>query len=170
MAHSGEPANDLSARWRLAAAADLRLQGQLAAAVAADQRALVFAGFLVAASAALGGAAATVLTGTALDHYLGKLAFFAAGGMLVAMTFALVAARPTRWFFAGAQPADWRNDLRSGKPEIVQVEELLTDMDRRLRKNDRAMKINGRWITTSAITALATLLVSGVLLATHVWG
>ena len=170
MPQSGQPANDLEVRWRLASAADLRLQAQLAAAVAADQRALVFAGFLVAASAALGGAAATVLTGTSLDHYLGKVAFIAACGMLAAMACALVAARPARWFFAGAQPSDWRNDLIAGKPEITQVEELLTDLDRRLRKNDRSMKVNGRWITASALIALFTLLASGILLARHVWG
>ena len=169
MAQPGQPANDLEVRWRLAAAADLRLQAQLAAAVAADQRALVFAGFLVAASAALGGAAATVLTGSSLDHYLGKVAFVAACGMLAAMACALVAARPARWYFAGAQPSDWRNDLIAKKPEITQVEELLVDMDRRLRKNDRSMKVNGWWITSSASIALLTLFVAGILLAKHIW-
>lgn len=169
MAHTGQPANDLEARWRLAAAADVRLQGQLAAAVAADQRALVFAGFLVAASAALGGAAATVLTGTTIDHYLGNVSFMAACGMLLAMACALIAARPSRWYFAGVKPSDWRADILSAKPEITQVEEFLADLDRRIANNDRTMKINGGWITASAATSMATLIIAGLFLAFHIW-
>jgi hypothetical protein len=44
-------------------AAERRLDAQLTTALAADQRALVFAGFAAAAAAALGGTAASLLAG-----------------------------------------------------------------------------------------------------------
>lgn len=52
----------------------------------------------------------------------------------------------------------------------VPVEELLVDLEARLNRNDRVMKVNGRWIIASAAIAVLTLLVAGILLAMHIWG
>lgn len=169
MTQSAYPSNELEPLRNLAAAADAQLQGQLTAAVAADQRAMVFAGFLAAAAAALGSAAATVLTGNTIDRFVGGLAIFAAGGMLAAMVIAMIAARPVVWFFPGSYPADWQIDFSTNKPEIERYQELLADYDSRIYKNGRRMLWNGRLISASAIVAVAILFISGLMLVGHVW-
>jgi hypothetical protein len=169
MAQTPYPTNDPEPLRRLAAAADVYLQGQLAAAVAADQRALVFAGFLAAATAALGGAAANVLINNSADHFVGRLAMCAAAGLLVAMLCAIVAARPTHWFFPGSHPKDWQEDFVMNKPEIGQLQELLVDYDERIDRNHTTMRINGRWITASAMIGMLTLFVAGTMLVSHFW-
>jgi hypothetical protein len=169
MAQTPYPTNDPESLRRLAAAADVYLQGQLAAAVAADQRALVFAGFLAAATAALGGAAANILIDHNADHFVGRLAMCAAAGLLFAMLCAIVAARPTRWFFPGSHPKDWQEDFAVNKPEIGRLQELLVDYDERITRNHTTMRINGRWITASAMIGMSTLFIAGMMLASRFW-
>jgi hypothetical protein len=169
MTQTAYPSNNAESLRQLASAADVYLQGQLAAAIAADQRALVFAGFLAAAIAATGGAAITVLTNSTSDHFLGKLAIGSASGLLAAMLFAVIAARPVHWFFPGSHPLDWRDDFASNKPEVERLQELLEDYDERITNNHKTMKANSDWIQRSAICGFVTLLMSGAILVVHIW-
>ncbi|MEG3084017.1 hypothetical protein U1707_10225 [Sphingomonas sp. PB2P12] len=166
-----QPPSDEKSRWRLAASADVRLQAQLTAAVAADQRALVLAGLLGAVVVALGGGAASALTNKDDgDNVLGLIALATGIEFIFAMACAVIAARPTAFFLAGATPKHWAKDLATGKPEIDQVTELLLDYDDRIRANDRVMNINGWWLFASALIALCGLAVSAVVLTVHlIW-
>ncbi len=165
MAQAPYMTNDVDALRRLAAAADVRVQGQLTAAIAADQRALVFAGFLAAAAAAIGSASVTALADEKAEPFLGQVGFATAAGLLVAMVLAVIAARPTRWFFPGSLPFDWREDFETAKDELEQLRELLVDYDNRITRNNRTMKINGRLLMAAAIISVAALWVAGALVA-----
>jgi hypothetical protein len=169
MTQTAYPTNNAESLRQLAGAADIYLQGQLAAAIAADQRALVFAGFLAAATAALGSAAVAVLTSSVADHFLGRLAIVAAAGLLVAMVCAVVAARPVRWFFPGSHPLDWQDDFATNKPEVDRLQELLADYDERITKNHRTMQVNARWMHGSAIGGIITLMTAGSILVARAW-
>lgn len=167
MVQSPYDTNDAGELQDLANAADVYLQAQLIAAVAADQRALVFAGFLAAATAAIGSRAISILSQAPPDQFLGRLSLDVAGGLLAAMLFAILAARPTRWFFPGSQPESWKEDFKAQKPKVKRLQELLADYDTRIRKNHAVMKWNGRLVMLSAILSVCVLGLAGVSLARH---
>ena len=169
MTQTPNPSNGADLLEKLVAMADQRVQAQLDAAIAADQRALVFAGLVAIAAAAFGGAAASALTDNPPELFMGRLALLAAAGMLGAMFCAIVAARPVKWFFAGSQPANWSQDLATEKPFTESLGELLLDYDDRISKNERTMMVNSRWLLASGIIAMATLLIAGAALITKVW-
>ena len=123
---------------------------------------------MAAAAAALGGAAASVLTGTEVDHFLGAVALAAAGGSLIAMVCAVIAARPVDWFFPGSTPSAWQSDIAAGKTEAASLEELLADYDDRITKNFRTMRINGRWLMAAAVIVFLDLAACGIVIACHV--
>jgi len=85
------------------------------------------------------------------------------------MLCAIVAARPTHWFFPGSHPTDWQEDFATSKPEIDRLQELLVDYDERISNNHVTMRVNGWWITASATIGMVTLLASGTTLATRFW-
>src|SRR3546814_4971368 len=83
--------------------AELLIQAQLTCAIAADQRALTFAGFLItAATAAFGGGVALAMT----DHRIAitALAVLYAGGLSYAAYLASESARPNLFCFPGNYP------------------------------------------------------------------
>ena len=149
----------------LANAADVYLQSQLAAALAADQRALVFAGFMATAVIALGSGAAVVLTGSTVKHCIGWLAIWEACGLLVAMLLAIWSARPTRWYFPGSHPQSWKSDFEQMKSEKDQMAELLADYDVRIAQNHLTMADNGRLLWNAQCTALGFLILGAAALA-----
>lgn len=162
-------ASDEVARWRLAAAADVRLQAQLAAGVAADQRALVFAGLLGAGVIALGGAAASLVTSTdSSGGFFARVALATGIEFIVAMACAVIAARPVSFHMAGATPANWKDDLANKKPVMDQLTELLADYDDQIGQNDATLAVNGRWLMAAAIIALFGLAVSAGVISWHV--
>jgi len=94
--------------------AEALLEAQLSLAAGADQRALTFAGLLVAAVGALiGAASATSSSG------------LPAGGILVVSTILFVAAclalwsaRPTPWGTVGNEPSSWVDDIAEGADSL----------------------------------------------------
>jgi hypothetical protein len=150
---------------QIATAAEARLAAQLTAALAADQRALVFAGFLAAAAIALGGAAASLLAKMGSDRFLGQLAFVAACSVAVAMALAVQAARPTKWYFPGGRPKDWVKDIETQKPQLQRLSELLEDYDDRIVHNEAIMAGNGRLLRLAAVLSSITIILSAAHLA-----
>jgi hypothetical protein len=86
--------------------AELRVQAQLTAATAADQRAMAWAGFLITiAVAATGGALSLVVSG---GHYsLAGVAFLFAVNIMAAGISAMDSVRPSDFCFPGNEPANW---------------------------------------------------------------
>lgn len=64
---------------------------------------------------------------------------------------------------------DWQEDFATSKPEIDRLQELLVDYDDRIANNHVTMRVNGRWITASAIIGMLTLFVAGAMLAIRFW-
>lgn len=153
---------------KLVLMADTRVQAQLSAGLAADQRAMVFAGLIAVAAAALGSAAVEALTATPPQVDIGHLALWAAAGMVVAMSLAVYAARPVKWFYAGSDPLDWRTDLAADKAWPDTLPSLLLDYESRITNNEATMKGNGRWLAASSLVALGTLILSGIALVSMV--
>ena len=138
-------------------AAERRLEAQLTAALAADQRALVFAGFLAAASLAVAGAGASALTGVPADPFLGRLAMGVTVGLLGAMALAIWAAQPAAWYYPGGRPESWLDDIEGHVPQLQRLVALAADYDDRLAANDRLMAGNARLLLASAATTFVTL-------------
>lgn len=87
--------------------AEARLQAQLQIATAADQRALTFAGFqIAAATAALAGGVA-LLNAPTPDFSLATLAVLFALAMLAGAGCAMLTAWPRKFAIPGNEPAHW---------------------------------------------------------------
>lgn len=155
-------ANDPKVWEMLAQRAEVRLQAQLTTALAADQRAMVFAGLLAAAAAAVGGAAGVALTGDTPRRALGVIAICVDFGLLVSLFLAIYAARPSRWCFPGSIPRSWSADLNSRRDLADALREYCDDLSDRIGDNNRLMKINGSVLMCSTIFALFSLFAGSV--------
>src|SRR3546814_386471 len=119
--------------------AELLIQAQLTCAIAADQRALTFAGFLItAATAAFGGGVALAMT----DHRIAitALAVLYAGGLSYAAYLASESARPNLFCFPGNYPRHWLPTQWSGygKHRLNLTQDSIEQaaaLDRMLRDN-----------------------------------
>ena len=165
MAQSDYKTNDIELLRDLVERADKRVEAQLQTAIAADARAMTFAGFLAAAAAVLGGAAASVLTGTVTDHRIGQIALWAALVTLVGMALAIAAARPRRFFSPGVYPKKWRGSIASGDGETERLTSVLADYDHRIEENERIMAANGATIVWSAAVVMIGYLACGASIA-----
>jgi hypothetical protein len=95
---------------------EARLAAQLAIATAADQRAMTWAGFLIAvATAALGGAASLIMSGKHLVFALIALTFSL--WMLKAAWIIIDAVRPRKFFLPGNFPENWLRSNWSSHPD-----------------------------------------------------
>ncbi len=162
MAQSDYDTNDLSLLRDLVDRADKRVEAQLMTAIAADQRAMTFAGFLAAAAAILGGAAASVLTGNGVPHHYGTVALWAAFVTLIGMALAVIAARPRIFFSPGAMPRNWVKSIKAGDSEQERWSSVLDDYDSRITKNEAVMSSNSKLVTTSAIIVIVGYAICGL--------
>ena len=148
----------------VAQSADARLQAQLTSALAADQRALVLAGFLVAAAVALVGGAVALRLSNPPQEYLSDVALSCAFGFLVGLALCVFAARPTDWGYPGTRPEAWIKDITAQKAEEDRLAELCADMQRKIGDNAELMKWDGRLIIAAASMAGLSLTLSGLAL------
>lgn len=148
-------------------AAERRLEAQLTAALASDQRALNFAGFAATPAAALTGLAASILIGRGPEQFLGWLALAAAVALAAAMALAVFAARPSKWFFPGGKPESWLADIAAGKRRLERLQDLAEDYNHRITHNDAIMKYHGKLLHVSATLAFLTPLASAIALVVY---
>lgn len=94
--------------------AETYLQTQLTASIAADQRAIGFTSLMAAAAMAIGAAGSALILGTPPQPNLGWVCIFVAVGLLASMFFAIKAAMPAQFWFAGNSPEQWLNDVKIG--------------------------------------------------------
>src|SRR5690606_15882826 len=90
--------------------AEIYLSAQLTASIAYDERAISLASLMAATIPVAFGAGITLL----IDEWplmLALACFMLAGGLSVAVLFAILAARPAGFWFAGNTPASWEDDI-----------------------------------------------------------
>ncbi|WP_156348860.1 hypothetical protein [Sphingomonas sp. Leaf230] len=130
--------------------AESLLDEQRTVAVAADQRAVTFAGLLVAAIGAMLGAVAS-LGGHA------PVAIVAVATILsVAAGLALWSARPTGWKFRGNAPSQWTRDIIGERDMHASMAEMAMNYDVAWALNDKAIGSAARAMRSSMLlTALS---------------
>lgn len=161
---------DESLLREIIASAEVRLQSQLTASLAADQRALVLSGFLVPTIAALVGGAAALFLQKPSEDFLGLVALLSALGLFVSLSLTIYAARPVPWCFPGTQPSSWLGDIESRKSESVWLGELAEDADRKANENSDLMAANARCVRWALYIVAAVLLIAGIAMAVHFFG
>jgi hypothetical protein len=152
----------------IVASAEKRLEAQLTAALAADQRALVLAGFLITVIVALIGASAALLL-TGHGHLgLATTALVCAVLFLVALGLTVFAARPAEWNYPGTRPELWRKDIAAKKDEDLRLAELCADLQRKIGENAGLMSRNGALIVMALSIVGMALLIGGLAVASFV--
>lgn len=129
--------------------AEGRLQAQLQAAIASDNRAMVLASIQAAASAAL------VVAGGQDDiSGAGELASYAASFVLfLGSACAAWSARPVPFGFMGTNPADWVDAIKTNEQLLSARAHYAAFLDEYLRLNAQFMENNTPW-TKGALIAL----------------
>ena len=145
---------------QILAHAESYLNAQLTSALAADQRALVYAGFLAAGVVALVGGGTTLLIDVK-SPFLGYTAFAMALGLTISMALAVYAARPTGFEFVGNKPDQWVADVAIGKPLIESLREQAVHYDAMIGSNADLLRDNCRWLTRAQWLSVATLVFGG---------
>jgi hypothetical protein len=145
--------------------AEGRLQAQLTSALAADQRALVLAGFLSAAIVALVGGGVALLLAEPAQIFLALTALVCAAGFIVALSLTIYAARPVAWSYPGTRPGAWIRDIATKKVESERLAELCADLHRKVSDNADLMQSNGQIIRAALLFTLGSLIVGALALA-----
>jgi hypothetical protein len=145
--------------------AELFLQAQLAAALAADQRALVYASIVGAVLAILIGGLATVASS---DMQLSKFLFCIvpmAICFIMSLVYALSACRPIGFASAGNNPRQWIEDIQSSQSLHDSKAEMAAFYGTAIEENRNAMEDAGkrletamRWGATGLIIGVVALL------------
>ncbi|UWQ95477.1 hypothetical protein K3728_17680 [Rhodobacteraceae bacterium M385] len=123
-----------------------RLQVQLTAALAADARAMAFAGICLAAAAVLGGLAKDAANPILLlsGAFLLGLAAFVAG----------FSARPIDFHMPGAKFSDLEDDFANDEDYYLVIKQLGGFADRRSVQNDQKLSLNSRLFHFALILAV----------------
>ncbi|KAB7610124.1 hypothetical protein F9L33_14605 [Amylibacter sp. SFDW26] len=122
-----------------------RLKAQTSSALAADSRAMAFAGLLVAASAILAGLS------TSSPNTDGML--WGAAILIIAAIFSGLAARPIDFYMAGAKAGDVYIDA-SQSDFLEEIKQLSGFNDKHIVENYRKMKHNNDLFRISFVCAL----------------
>ena len=135
--------------------AEARLDAQLTAALGADQRAMTFAGLLLAGVGALLGGAFGMSSTT---HILGPVIAVALI-MTVAFALAVWSAQPTAWEYVGNVPSEWLADIASNKPLHQGRAEMAEYYDQMIATNEAAIGRAARLMKWSIRTAMLGLII-----------
>lgn len=132
----------------------MRIQAQLSAATAADQRALTLAGFQIAsASAALAGGGALIVSDKP-NAPLAYLAMAFAFAMILTATFSIRTVRPSMYHMPGNKPGGWLPDSWMGAglhpPTLKQARiEQAACLDEAISDNAESAKRAAKWVHRS---------------------
>lgn len=139
--------------------AESRLSAQLSLAIAADQRAMTFAGILATGCAALiGWAISQDLDGSRLPAVLMMIV-----GTMVAAGCALWSASPIAWDIPGNTPEMWIDDIAEGKDDLKSAKAAMADYYAdMIAWNSRQMATNANWLRGAMLIIFFTLLAGGI--------
>jgi len=145
--------------------AESRLEAQLTAAIAADQRAMTFLGFLLALVTFLVGAAIAAATASTPSPFVAYLSTAGAVGLMVAAFFAFVATRPIDFEFVGNDPESWLGDVTQGSLLHDALAEQCAHYDDMLKSNRRAMSESSKSLWRSSVAAGITVAICSLVAA-----
>lgn len=129
--------------------AQTRLQAQLTLGLAADQRAMTFAGMLFAAVAILVTLATATNTRLADTPELLPMAI----GFILAACLACWSARPVEWHSPGNFPSSWNEDVAAGRTHSETRAETASNYEELLRDNEKALKSAAGFMHASMLVA-----------------
>ncbi len=142
-----------------------RLSAQLSTALASDQRAMNFFGFMVAAVIVVTGASFAMIK---VSYMLSAIAALAAIGLVVSAYFALQAAVPTDFEMVGNDPSSWVEDIESNISIDNALAEQASHYDEMLKNNRAAMAASAHYMRMAGWTAEVTVAI-GALVAIFHW-
>ena len=143
--------------------AEARLDAQLSTAIASDQRAMTFLGFLLTLVAFLIGASLAAITAATPSPTIANIAAAGAIGLGLSGVLAYLASRPIDFRFVGNDPESWTGDIDNNISLHDALAEQTAYYDKMLKANRRAMKIGAELLRWASIVAGVTVLVCGVL-------
>lgn len=149
------------------------LDMQAKMAIAADQRATTFAGFLVTSIIALVGASAVSFLSDRA-HELGWIAIVCALGFAVCLFLALYAARPVNFEYVGNTFSSWKSDIDSCKDYHECLFEQAQHYDDQIKTNNEIIEKNAKMFKaatfgTFAIIAFGGLFFAGAMINLGIW-
>jgi hypothetical protein len=134
--------------------AELHLDAQLTAAIAADQRAYTFAGLSSAAAVILVGGSYGVIIEKEPDTFIAYTAFFVAVALFVASWVAVMSARSVDFEFTGSRPGKWGPDIEERKSFESSLAEQCENYDTQINANRKTMANNSLMFNRAANIAL----------------
>jgi hypothetical protein len=136
------------------------LATQVQLAVAADTRAMTFAGIMATAASLVGGGTFGLLVANKVDHY----AVAGAGltvGFLLSMAFAHMAAMPVDIGIAGRGPEKWAKSINGGDLTMqIALADTAQACSESILSNAVIFKRNGCWMKASFWIAWASLILA----------
>jgi hypothetical protein len=126
-----------------------RLEVQLTAAIAADQRAMTFAGLLFAGTAVLVGLALGKDAQPAHEHPL----LCVAAGFVIAAALACLTARPTGWHQLGNYPSSFEDDVQNNLKLADTRAQTAANYEKMLKENEATLQLNGWFMRASMLVA-----------------
>lgn len=142
--------------------ADAFLAAQLTVALAGNQRAMTFFGFLATASAVIGGASVTVLASQSDATPFAWVGLIIVAGFLASMFMANRAAMPDAFSYVGNTPDNWLDDIIEGKVLARSKAELLADTARCIARNGDVLDKCAKYVARAVWTAWGSLILGAV--------
>lgn len=142
--------------------AEVYLDAQLTAAIAADQRAYAFSGMIAAASVLLVGASYALIEAATPSPLLAWCSALIAVALFVAAWMAVISARSTDFEFAGNQPCQWANDIEAGQTLHESLAEQCEHYDSMATTNRNIMDANSKLFNAAVNIALGAVGVGGL--------
>lgn len=133
------------------------LSNQFKAAIAADQRALAFAGALSAGTVILFGASVAVFTAPDGIRSLGIIGIVTALSLLRAIFLAVRSAMPGTFYYTGNIPSKWIEDIAKQKTFRKSLAEQAAHYDEEINKNSKILECNGKQMQRAIWWAFRTL-------------
>jgi len=156
------PESNLAMMTEVIREAESMLAAQLSAALASDQRALVFAGLLAATTAAIAsGGIALILQNQHI--WMGIMAMIIAGVMIIAVGLAMYAARPIGFEFSGNRPREWAADILACRPLADCLREQAEHYNEMIDANLACMKQNGQYLKAAMLICALDLAIGGAI-------
>ena len=142
--------------------AEVYLDAQLQAGIAADQRAMSFVSLLAAATVVVAGAGVALLIQEKPNPKLGWTCLSTTVGFTLAMLLAILSARPCGFWYGGSRPADWQRDLRFAHDQRESYGEHLMNYEERIGKNAKTLEKNSRLMNAAVWLTWASLVLGGL--------
>lgn len=139
------------------------LADQLSSGLAADQRALAFAGALAAGAIVVFGAGASILLGNSIPHLIGWMGISVSVVLILSVYRAVKSSMPSEFYFTGNAPSEWIGDVVKKKPLTESLAEQAQHYDENIKKNGKILRENAKQMAGAIWLAWGGLLIGATL-------